>query len=428
MESSLILFGSLFLLLLLGVPIAVSLGVVALFAFWKYDLGIIVCSANFYSGIAKYPLLAVPFFILAGMILEKSGVSKRLVNLASLIVGSIPGGIAIVAILVSVFFGGISGSGPADAAAIGAVLIPEMARKNYPKGFAAAVIASAGSTAIIVPPSIALILYGVITTTSIPALFAAGAIPGALAGLSLIVPTYFISRRKGYIGHEKGTIQDVIIAFKDAFWGLIAPLVILGGIYGGVFTATEAAVVAVFYGLFVGFVVYKTLTLRDLYNTLVEASLSSAVVLLIVTLAGLFSWAGATMGVMDKLAKEILTLSNSSFIALLLVNCLILCAGMFLDAISIYYVFLPILIPIISHFGWDPLWFGIIMTLNLAIGQFTPPVAVNLYVTTNLARIPLEDTAREVMPFIIAMSLVLLLLLIFPQLALFLPRVLKLYG
>ncbi len=421
------LFFLFLVLLFFGIPIAVALGGVAVFMIWHFDLGIQVVSSNFYAGIAKYPLLAIPFFILAGMILERCGVSQRLVNLASLLVGSIPGGLAIVAVLVCVFFGGISGSGPADAAAMGAVLIPAMARKNYDRDFGAALIAAAGSTAIVVPPSIAFILYGVITTTSVPALFAAGVLPGILAGLSLIVPAYWLSKRRGYVGEERGRYKEIVRAFKEAFWGLLAPLVILGGIYGGIFTATEAAIVAVFYGLFLGFVVYRSLDLKTLYRILVDASLSSAVVLLIVALAGLYSWAGATLGVMEKIAGSFLKISTNPWVVLVLVNLLILGAGMLLDAISIYYVFLPILLPIMNHFHWDPLWFGVVMTLNLAIGQFTPPVAVNLYVTTNLAGIPLERTSLAVLPFMAAMIAALILVILFPALSLTLPRLWGLY-
>lgn len=427
MDPAFWLFFAFLALLFLGIPIAVALGSVAIFMIWSFQLGIPVVSSNFYAGIAKYPLLAIPFFILAGMILERCGVSQRLVHLASLVVGSLPGGLAIVAVLVCVFFGGVSGSGPADAAAMGAVLIPAMARKNYAPDFSAALIAAGGSTAIVVPPSIAFILYGVITTTSVPALFAAGVFPGILAGLSLIIPAYYISKHRGYMGERRGTAREVAIAFKDAFWGLLAPLVILGGIYGGVFTATEAAIVAVFYGVFLGFVVYKTLNLKNLYQILVDAALSSAVVLLIVALAGLYSWAGATLGVMEKIAASLLSISSHPAVVLLLVNLLILTAGMLLDAISIYYVFLPILLPIMSHFGWDPLWFGVVMTLNLAIGQFTPPVAVNLYVTTNLAGISLEKVSVATLPFIAAMAVALFLVAVFPALSLWLPRLWGLY-
>ena len=428
MESAVLLFALFLFLLMLGIPIAIALGSVAMLMIWQHDLGIMVVSSNFYAGIAKYPLLAIPFFILAGMILERCGVSQRLVHLASLIVGAIPGGLAIVAILVCVFFGGISGSGPADAAAMGAVLIPAMVRKNYRKDFAAALIAAGGSTAIVVPPSIAFILYGVITATSVPALFAAGVFPGILAGLSLIVPTYFISRRHGYGGERRGTWKEIVQAVREALWGILAPLVILGGIYGGIFTATEAAIVAVFYGLFVGFVVYRSLNLKTLYQVLVDSAVSSAVVLLIVALAGLYSWAGATLGVMEKIAALILNLTQNQWAVLVLINLLILFAGMLLDAISIYYVFLPILMPIVAHFHWDPLWFGVVMTLNLAIGQFTPPVAVNLYVTTNLAGIPLERAAVASLPFILAMTASLVLVILFPALSLYLPRLWGLYG
>ncbi len=428
MDPSFWLFFAFLVLLFLGVPIAVALGAVAVFMIWHFHLGIPVVSSNFYAGIAKHPLLAIPFFILAGMILERCGVSQRLVNLAALLVGSIPGGLAIVAVLVCVFFGGVSGSGPADAAAMGAVLIPAMARKNYGKDFSAALIAAGGSTAIVVPPSIAFILYGVITTTSVPALFAAGVFPGVLAGLSLILPAYWISKRRGYVGEKRGTFKEIVHAFKEAFWGLAAPVVILGGIYGGVFTATEAAVIAVFYGLFLGFVVYRTLSLKSFYQILVDAALSSSVVLLIVALAGLYSWAGSTLGVMEKIAASLLTLSHNPAVVLLLVNILLFIAGMLLDAISIYYVFLPILLPVMAHFGWDPLWFGVLMTLNLAIGQFTPPVAVNLYVTTNLAGIPLEKASLATLPFIAAMALALLMVALFPALSLWLPKLWGLYG
>jgi C4-dicarboxylate transporter, DctM subunit len=428
MDPGLILIFAFLILLLLGLPIAVALGSVAIFAIWYANLGIPVVSSNVYAGIAKFPLLAIPFFILAGIILERCGVSKRLVHLTSLVVGSVPGGLAIVAILVCVFFGGISGSGPADAAAIGAVLIPAMARKNYRKDFAAALIAAAGSTAIVIPPSIAFILYGVIMGVSVPALFAGGILPGVLAGLSLIIPAYVISKKHGYAGERRGSWKEIFLAFKDALWGLLAPLVILGGIYGGIFTATESAVVAIFYGLLVGFVIYRTLNWRVLYDILVDSALSSAVVLLIVALAGLYGWAAATLGVVDRSAKLILSISTNEWVVLALVNVMLLIAGMLLDAISIYYICLPILIPIMAHFHWDPLWFGVVMTLNLAIGQFTPPVAVNLYVTTNLAQVSFEKVSLATIPFILTMAGSLVLVVLFPWLSLYLPQLWGLYA
>lgn len=412
-------------LLLSGVPIAVAIGLSSVAVIWLADLGIAVVSPNFYSGIAKFQLLAIPLFIFAGFLFERCGISERLVRFANLLVGRKNGSLAIVAVLVCVFFGGISGSGPADAAAIGAILIPAMIRDGYDRGFVAALIAGAGSTAIIVPVSIALIIYGALTNTSITTLFAAGAIPGALAGLCLILPAWWISKKRGY--GSRTTLEceiGLFRAFREAFWGLMAPAIILGGLYGGVFTPTEAAVVAVFYGLVLGFFLYRTLTLKALYEILVEASNASAVVMLIITFAGLFSWTASTLGAMDTISASLLSISDNPYVVLFVVNIILFFAGMLIDAISIFYIFIPIFLPIMARFGWDPIWFGIMMTFNLAIGQFTPPVAVNLYVTTHLAEIPVEETFKAVLPFILAMIIGLVILALFPGVTLFLPRLL----
>jgi tripartite ATP-independent transporter DctM subunit len=419
-----VLFLIFLVLLLLGVPIAVSIGLAAIFVIWKSGLGIAVVSPNFYSGIAKFPLLAIPLFILAGFILERCGISERLVRFTNLLVGARPGGLAIVAVAVCVFFGGISGSGPADAAAIGAILIPAMIHEGYSKGFTAALIAGAGSTAIVVPVSIALIIYGALTNTSITTLFAAGILPGLLAGFSLIIPAYIISVKKGYgklAEHDKNI--TLFQAFKEAFWGLLAPAIILGGLYGGVFTPTEAAVVAVFYGIFLGFVVYRTLNVKKFYHILVDACNASAIVMLIVTLAGLFSWAASTLGTLDTISNYLLSVSTNQYMILFFINLILFIAGMMIDAISIYYIFLPIFIPIIARFNWDPVWFGVMMTFNLAIGQFTPPVAVNLYVTAHLADIGIEETFKSVIPFILSMLAALLLIAVFPQITLVIPHI-----
>lgn len=419
-----LLFISFIILLLLGTPIAVAIGLPAFLVIWAADLGTPVIAPNFFAGIAKFPLLAIPLFVLAGFILERCGISLRIIKFANALVGQRTGGLAIVAILVCVFFGGVSGSGPADAAAIGAILIPSMYAQGYSKSYSAALIASAGSTAIIVPPSIALIVYGAITNTSVPALFAAGAVPGFLAGLSLLIPALWIARKKGYGAKTQSDEAQESIAktFKEALWGLFAPVIILGGLYGGIFTPTEAAVVAVFYSLFLGCVIYKTLSFKDIYKILVEASEASAVVLLIVAFAGLFSWAGSTIGILDTIAESLMSVSTNKWVILLLINVLIFIGGMLIDAVSIFYIFLPIFMPIMHHFGWDPVWFGVMMTLNLAIGQFTPPVAVNLYVTTQLANIRLEETFKAVWPMVIAMLVALFIVVIFPSLSLWIPK------
>jgi len=420
LDYGVLLFLMFFFLLFLGIPIAVAIGAAAIVVIYGAQLGAPIISPNFYAGIAKFPLLAIPLFILAGFLLERCGISHRLIRLANRVIGHRTGALAIVAISTCVFFGGISGSGPADAAAIGAILIPAMAREGYDRPFSAALIAAGGSTAIIVPPSIALILYGAITNTSIGALFAGGVFPGILAGAALVVPALVLSRRRGY-GSAASDSEPLLVVFREAFWGLLAPVVILGGLYGGIFTPTESAVVAVVYSLFVSLVVYRSLTFRDLFRIFADASESSAVVMIIVAFATLFAWAGSTVGVLDRAASAMLGFSENRYVLLLLINLLLLVAGMLLDPITIYYILLPVLLPILAHLRWDPVWFGVMMTFNLAIGQFTPPVAVNLYVTANIGKIPLEDTFREAIPFILAMVAALAVVALFPALSTFLP-------
>jgi tripartite ATP-independent transporter DctM subunit len=419
-----LLFAGFLLLLLLGAPIAVAIGLPAFLVIWLGQLGTPVIAPNFFAGIANFPLLAIPFFILAGFILERCGISQRIIHFANILVGRRRGGLAIVAIAVCVFFGGVSGSGPADAAAIGAILIPAMYAQGYSRGYSAALIAAAGSTAIIIPPSIALIIYGAITNTSVPALFAAGAVPGLLAGLSLLIPAIWIARKRGYGSEREGEgVQDSLLqAFKEAFWGLLAPIIILGGLYTGIFTPTEAAVIAVFYSLLLGCVIYHTLTLKGIYQILTDATEASAIVMLIVAFAGLFSWAGATIGILDRLAGALIGLSDNQWVVMLILNVILFIAGMLIDAVSIFYIFLPIFMPIIEHYHWNPIWFGVIMTMNLAVGQFTPPVAVNLYVTTHLAGIGLEETFKAVWPMVLAMLAALAVVIAFPSLSLTIPR------
>ena len=423
MDSGFLLFGLFFIVLFLGVPIAISVGITSLVFLWLYNLGIQVLAPNFYANIAKFPLLAIPFFILAGFLMDRVGLSRRLVNLLHLLIGPIPGGLGIVAVCGCVLFGAISGTGPADTAAIGAVMIPAMVKRGYDKGFASALVASAATTDVLIPPSVAFVVYGVITETSIGGLFAAGVIPGLIMGLALILPVYLISKRNGWGGDRWGTKAEIWQALKEALWGLLAPVIILGGIYGGIFTPTEAAVVAVFYGFLVGLLIYRNLSWQTLYEVLRDSAVSTSVVMIVVAFAGIFAWTGSTMGVMDRAAKALLNLTENPIVVLLLLNGLLLIAGMLLDAISIYYVFLPILIPVIKHFGWDPIWFGVMMTVNLAIGTVTPPVALNLYVAANLAKISMERISRAALPFIMALIVSLLIITYIPALSLWLPRV-----
>ncbi|WP_151448242.1 TRAP transporter large permease [Lacisediminimonas profundi] len=424
-EGSLILFLGFAILLAIGAPLAVALGVTGSAVILLEGLGIMSVPTNAYNGVAKYPLLALPVFVLAGMIFERAGVAARIVRFASAIVGQRRGAQGVVAILVCMFLGGISGSGPADAAAVAMVMIPGMLKQGYPKEFSATLIAAAGSTAILIPPSIALIVYSVLVPqASVPALFAGGVIPGILAGLSLIIPTLYFAFKNGW-GIETGEAGPRFWdSFKEAIWGLLAPVIILGGLRTGMFTPTEAAVVAVFYGLMVGVFVYRSLTLRSIYEVLVESAEISAVVLLIISLAGVFAHAGATLGAFDEFAKLLLGFAQNEALMLLMITIMLLIAGMLLDAISIFMIFLPVLLPIITFYKWDPVWFGIIMTMNMAIGQFTPPMAVNLMVTTRIAGITMESTIRWALWMVGAMLVALALVTVFPQLALWLPQTL----
>ncbi len=424
MEPGLLLFGLFFVLLFCGVPIVTSVGLTAIIFLWQFGLGVQVTASNVYANIAKFPLLAIPFFILAGFVMDRAGLSRGLVNLLNLVIGPVRGGLGLVAVGGCVFFGAISGTGPADTAAIGSVMIPAMVRRGYAVGFAAALVAAAATTDVLIPPSVAFVVYAVITETSVSRLFAAGVVPGLLMALALIVPVLWISRRRGWGGEPWGTPREIARAAWEAKWGLVAPVIILGGIYGGVFTPTEAAVVAVAYGLFVGVAVDRSLGWQDLYEIFRDAAVSSAVVMIVVAFAGLFSWTGSTLGVMDRAAKSLLALSAEPWVILLLLNGLLIVAGMLLDAISIYYVFLPIFLPLMKQFGWDPVWFGVMMTVNLAIGTITPPVAVNLYVASRIARVPMEEVSRWAVPFVVALVGALLLVVYIPGLSLWLPNAL----
>lgn len=418
-----LLFLGFLVLMLLGSPLGVALGLAGTLAIGEAGLGILSVPTNVYAGIAKYPLLAIPVFILAGLIFERAGVAKQIVTFASSIVGSKNGGLAVVAILVCMVMGGISGSGPADAAAVATVMIPSMRKAGYPSAFSASVIAAAAATAILIPPSVAFIIYSVLVPqASVPALFAAGLFPGILAGLSLVVPTVWLSRKHGFGLADDGPRPPFWSSLKDAVWGLAAPVIILGGLRAGIFTPTEAAVVAVFYGFAVGVFVYRTLTWRMVYDVLAEAAEMSAVVLLIIALASVFAWAGSTMGAFDRVAAAAVAATGNEIMVLLLMNLALLGLGMLLDAVSIFLILLPLLTPIMTAFQWDPVWFGVMLTTNLAIGQFTPPMAVNLMVTTRVAGISMESTVRWVLWMVLAMVGALALIVAFPELSLWLPR------
>ena len=428
MRAHFILLGSLFVFLIAGTPISVALGLSGVIAiFFGLDMDAVANMGTIaYASIAKYPLIAIPLFILTGMIFERSGVAERLVELSRAIVGPRRGGLALVAILVCLIMGGMSGSGPADAAAVATVMIPSMMKEGYPKAFSASIIAASASTAILIPPSIALIVYSIMVPgVDLRALFAAGLFPGLLAGLAIAVPALILSRRHGFGAEGGAAIRPPLgRSFVRALPGLFAPVIILGGLRSGLFTPTEAAAVAVFYGLIVGLILHRSMGLRDIYNVLAESAQISAVVMIIISLAGIFAFAGSILGTFDVAAEYILSISEEPMIVLLLVMALVLLAGMVLDGVSIYLIALPLLMPIMATLGWNQVWFGVLMAMNVAIGQFTPPVAVNLMVTARIANVPIEATMRWIVWPILAMILSVGLVIAFPSIALWLPTVL----
>ena len=416
-------------MMMAGVPIGAALGLAgaACIALANADsqwFGLLAVPQNFYAGLGKYPLLAIPMFVLVGSIFDRSGVAARLVNFAVAIVGRGPGMLPLVAIGVAMFMGGISGSGPATAAAVGGVMIAAMHRAGYPAGFSASVVAGAAATDILIPPSVAFIVYSVLVPgASVPALCAAGLFPGMLAGLALIIPAVWLARRHG-MGQLEASLPRPPFwkSLREAAWGLAAPVLILGGMRMGWFTPTEAAVVAVFYGLFVGMVVHRSIGVRDLFDILREAGELSAVILIVVSLAGIFAFSLSTLGVIDPITQAIVNSGLGSTGILLLVLALLLVLGMFLDGISILLIFVPLLYPLMVHYQWDVVWFGVLTVLTVAIGQFTPPMAVNLMVASKIAQVRMEATTRWVLWLVLAMTVAMLMVLQWPQIALWLPH------
>ena len=418
-----LLFGIFATLMVAGVPLAVAMGLAGTAVVAASGMGMMSLPTNVYTGIAKYPLMAIPVFVIAGLIFERAGVAAGIVRFASALVGQRRGSLAIVAILVAMIMGGISGSGPADSAAVGAVMLPSMIKAGYPRAFTAGVIAAAGSTGILIPPSIAFVIYSLLVPqASVPALFAAGMFPGILSGLSLILMAWWLSVRHGFEAEPAEVRPPFWQSLKEAGWGLLAPVIILGGMRSGAFTPTEAAVVAVFYGIVIGVLVYRSLSWRDIYDVLVEAAEISSVILTVVALASVFAWASNTLGTFDHLAQALLGTGFAEWAMLLSIQLLLLIAGMFLDAVSIYFIFLPLLIPIALHFNWDLVWFGVIITMNVALGQFHPPLGVNLMVTCRLAGVSMESTVPWVLWMVAAMAGAMVLVTFVPEVALWLPR------
>ena len=421
---SLILFGSFFVLLIFGVPIAISLGVSSLFGFVSMGFSFETIATLLYASITKFSLLAIPFFILAGLIMEKAEISSRLIRLAEVLLGKSRYNLVFITVVVACFFAAISGSGPATVAAVGTVLIPAMTKRGYGRDLPPALMSASGSIGIIIPPSIPFVIYATLAEVSVTRMFLAGVTPGLLMGVCYTIAAVLLLRKNSNLkpAEESFSWSDKWDAFKDAFWGLLTPVIILGGIYGGIFTPTEAAGIAIIYGLFVGICIYRTIKIKQLFKVLVDSAVQSAVVMFIVACAGVFGWLLTTSLVARTVSGLVLSLTTNKIALLVLMNIILLIAGCFLDTISAMYILIPIMMPIIKTIGVDPIHFGVFLTVNLAIGQFTPPVGANLYVACNIANQPLESILRKIVPFVIAGIIGLLVVTYIPQITLWLPN------
>lgn len=422
MDIGLILLIVFMAMVLSGIPIAVSLGLSTLATMVMHRIPLTMYLNVLNAGLAKYTLLSIPFFIMAGFVMEKAGISKRIIHFARLLIGPIPGGMALASIAVALFWGSISGSGPATVAALGGILITGMIQQGYDKGFAAALIASASAIAVVIPPSINLVVYGVISGESIGTLFIAGIAPGVVMGLCFMLYAFLYSLKKGYKGEPHGPVRELWVSFKDAIWGLISPFIILGGIYGGVFTPTESAVASVIYSLLVGLFIYREFRIRDLWRIVAESGVSSASIMIIMANAAVFTWLITTQGVAVRFGNALLGVSDNPLVILMIINLMLLVAGVFIDGISIAYIFVPLLLPVVLKLGMSPIWFGVTMTMAIAIGFTTPPVAVNLYPACRIAGIDLMTISKAVIGFVVAGTVALILVTVFPELIMWFPR------
>jgi C4-dicarboxylate transporter DctM subunit len=422
-----LLFASLVIFISISVPIGIALGLATLISMLlTSNISTMVMAQNCFAGLDSFPLMAIPFFIFAGNLMGYGGISKRLLDFAGTLVGFLTGGLAMVTTLACMFFAAISGSGPATVSAIGSFMMPAMKERNYDPGFAAAITAAAGSIGVIIPPSIPFVIYGVVTGASIGELFMAGIIPGILIGIGLMVVNYLISKKEGYTGDtERFTFGRVVTSFRKSFFALLIPVIILGGIYGGVFTPTEAAVVGVVYALIVGIFVYRELGWKEIYAAMKETVLINGATTFMIGLSLTFANYLTMAQVPASVANFLLNVSDNPIIVLLILNIFLLFVGCFIDNISSCVILAPILLPVVLKLGIDPVHFGVVMTMNLAIGFVTPPYGANLFIASAVGGTPVERISKYVFPFIGSMIIVLLLTTYIPSIAMFLPGLLS---
>jgi tripartite ATP-independent transporter DctM subunit len=413
-------------LFLAGLPIALALGVAPLPTLLSLGIPLIAIPQVVFESLDSFALMALPLYVLAGRLMQVGGIAQRLVGFAIAVVGILPGGLAAAVVLTSMLFATISGSSAATAAAIGGVLIPEMERQRYPRPYAAAVVASSGELGVIIPPSVPMVIYAVLTGVSITDLFLAGMLPGLLIGASLMLTASLMALSRGYGERLRPSFGDYLanlaVAFRRAFLSLLMPVIILGGIYGGIFTPTEAAVVAVVYAMILGLFVYREIRLRDLPGIFADSALTSSVVMIIVGFAAMFGFALHLLNAPQTIAAALSGVSSDPLVFLLLVNLFLLLVGMFMETFAAIIILAPILAPVALSFGIDPVHFGLIVIVNLAVGMVTPPVGVNLFVACGIARITMEQLMRPLLVFLAVLLLNLAIITYVPALSLALVR------
>jgi tripartite ATP-independent transporter DctM subunit len=408
----------------INTPIAVAIGIASVLGILiQGDFSLMMVVQRMFGGTDSFHLMAVPLFMFAGVIMEAGGMSRRIVEFANSLVGWLPGGLAAVSIVSAMFFAGISGSAAADAAAVGAILIPAMKRSGYASDFAAAVQASGGSIGVIIPPSIPMIIFGFLTGASIGQLFAAGILPGLLIGLSLIAVSTFISSKKGYASTSRFSLKEVIQTFKASVLALVAPLIILGGILFGVFTATESAAVAVVYALAIGVIVYKEIKLKDLVRLFREGAITSSIVMFIISTASVFSWIAAIEDIPGRLAGTLLTLTDNPTFLLLLINMILLVAGTFVETTASLILLVPMITAVLPSLGIDIVQLGAIVVTNLAIGMLTPPMGICLIVSSAISGDRLAAVSRRILPFLAVLLVDLLIITFFSPLTMYLAGI-----
>jgi C4-dicarboxylate transporter DctM subunit len=419
------LFSLLFLLMFLGLPIALSLGLASFTVIYFFTTDPLPdLAGKVFSGLSHFTLMAIPFFVLAGNIFTKGGVAQRLINLTNAWVGHIPGGLSIAGVIACALFAAISGSSPATVVAIGGIMIPAMVKHGYGKNYAVGSISAAGSLGILIPPSIPMIVYAVTVGQSVGKMFLAGIIPGILLMALLSLVSYFIAKKKNYAKSQKASMAERMKALRQAVWSLSLPIVVIGGIYSGIFTPTESAAVAVALGLVVGFFIHRDLKLKDIPTILIDSTKTTAMLFFIITMAMTFAHILTLERVPHTIADTIMGWNVGPIMFLLIVNILLFIAGQFMEPTAIITILAPILFPVAMALGIDPIHFGIIMVVNMEIGMITPPVGLNLYVASGITKMPLLEVTKAAVPWLIAVIIGLILVTYVPAISTWLPDLL----